>query len=79
MAIVLLSSPLSGLTLPPLACEVRRFYDQDRSGWFVLINFIPCVGALIVFAMMLIGGTKATTSLAQIPKNNLGSLTVEQT
>jgi uncharacterized membrane protein YhaH (DUF805 family) len=40
------------LFLPNLAVLVRRLHDTDHSGWWVLIGFIPLVGAivLIVFA-----------------------------
>jgi uncharacterized membrane protein YhaH (DUF805 family) len=26
--------------------QVRRCHDQDMSGWWVLFNFVPCVGAV---------------------------------
>jgi len=40
------------LFLPTLAVLVRRLHDTDRSGWWVLISFVPLVGTivLIVFA-----------------------------
>lgn len=40
------------LFLPTLAVLVRRLHDTDRSGWWVLISFVPLVGGivLIVFA-----------------------------
>jgi uncharacterized membrane protein YhaH (DUF805 family) len=38
--------------LPTLAVLVRRLHDTDRSGWWVLIGFVPLIGTivLIVFA-----------------------------
>ncbi len=38
--------------IPNLAVLVRRLHDVDHSGWWVLIGFIPLVGAivLLVFA-----------------------------
>jgi uncharacterized membrane protein YhaH (DUF805 family) len=38
--------------IPNLAVLVRRLHDTDHSGWWVLIGFIPLLGAivLIVFA-----------------------------
>lgn len=41
-----------GLFLPSLAVLVRRLHDTDRSGWWVLISFVPLIGSivLIVFA-----------------------------
>ena len=31
-----------------LAGQVKRWHDRDKSGWFVLVNFIPLVGAIWV-------------------------------
>lgn len=42
------------LIVPQLALQVRRFHDQDKSGWFVLLNAIPYIGPFIVLAMMLV-------------------------
>ena len=38
--------------IPSIAVGVRRMHDTGRSGWWVLINLIPCVGWIIyiVFA-----------------------------
>jgi uncharacterized membrane protein YhaH (DUF805 family) len=36
-----------GLLLPSLAVSVRRLHDTGRSGWWILINFIPILGWLI--------------------------------
>jgi len=36
---------------PSLAVQVKRWHDQDRSGWWVLIGFIPLVGWLIALSM----------------------------
>jgi uncharacterized membrane protein YhaH (DUF805 family) len=30
--------------LPSIAVGVRRMHDTNRSGWWVLINLVPCVG-----------------------------------
>jgi uncharacterized membrane protein YhaH (DUF805 family) len=49
---------LLGVLVPALAVQVRRFHDQDRSGWFVLLNLIPFVGGLIVFVFMVLEGTR---------------------
>ena len=41
-----------GFLVPSLAVLVRRLHDTDRSGWWVLISFVPFIGSivLIVFA-----------------------------
>ncbi|MET9506607.1 DUF805 domain-containing protein [Streptomyces sp. NPDC006259] len=37
--------------LPTLAATVRRLHDTDRSGWWVLIGAIPCVGIIAMLAL----------------------------
>ena len=34
-----------------LALAVKRFHDQEKSGWWYLLNFIPYIGALVVLIM----------------------------
>ena len=65
--IVLLVVALA-LFLPNLAVQVRRLHDQDKSGWLVLIGFIPYVGGLIMFVFMLLEGTKGPNSYGPDPK-----------
>ena len=48
--------------------QVRRFHDQDKSGWFVLLGFIPIVGGLIVLVFMLLEGTKGPNRFGPDPK-----------
>jgi uncharacterized membrane protein YhaH (DUF805 family) len=57
-----------GLFIPALAVTVRRFHDQDKSGWFILLNFIPYVGGIVVFVFMCIEGTKGQNRFGQDPK-----------
>jgi uncharacterized membrane protein YhaH (DUF805 family) len=44
--------------IPSLAVQVRRFHDQDRSGWMILLGFIPYVGSIIVIIFMCLEGTR---------------------
>ena len=37
-----------GVLLPGIAVGVRRLHDIDKSGWFLLLNFIPVIGWVIV-------------------------------
>jgi uncharacterized membrane protein YhaH (DUF805 family) len=40
------------LLLPGLAVSVRRLHDVDMSGWFVLIGFVPLIGAILMLVWM---------------------------
>ena len=48
---------LSGLytfavLLPALGVSIRRLHDTDRSGWWLLISFIPLIGGIILLVFM---------------------------
>jgi uncharacterized membrane protein YhaH (DUF805 family) len=57
------------LLIPNIAVTVRRFHDQDKSGWLYLLNFIPYVGGIIVFVMMLFEGTRGPNQYGPDPKD----------
>jgi serine/threonine protein kinase len=38
--------------LPSLAVSIRRLHDADKSGWWLLINFIPIIGSIIFLTFM---------------------------
>jgi uncharacterized membrane protein YhaH (DUF805 family) len=54
--------------IPQLAVTIRRFHDQDKSGWFYLLAFVPFVGGLIVFIFMLLEGTRGPNRFGPDPK-----------
>lgn len=37
-----------GVLLPTLAVAVRRLHDTDRSGWWLLIGFVPLIGVIVL-------------------------------
>ncbi len=37
--------------------SIRRWHDLGRSGWMVLLNFVPCVGVLVVLYLLFAPGT----------------------
>ena len=43
-----------GVIIPGLAVAVRRLHDTGRSGWWLLVAFIPLVGALILLIFLLL-------------------------
>lgn len=67
MSVLLLIFAL-GVIVPSLAVQVRRFHDQDKSGWFVLLGFIPLVGGLIVLVFMCLEGTNGPNQYGPDPK-----------
>ena len=55
--------------IPGLAVQVRRFHDQDKSGWFILLGFIPYVGGIILFVFMCLEGTRGPNQYGSDPKD----------
>jgi uncharacterized membrane protein YhaH (DUF805 family) len=37
-----------GLLLPSLGVGARRLHDIGRSGWWLLVNFIPLIGMILL-------------------------------
>ena len=68
VALGLLGLWMLGVLIPSLAVQVRRFHDQDKSGWFVLLGFIPYLGGLILFVFMLFEGTRGPNRFGDDPK-----------
>lgn len=64
----LVSLLLLGLILPSLAVAVRRLHDTGRSGWFLLIAFIPLVGAIILIVFMATEGNPGDNQYGAPPQ-----------
>ena len=51
-----------GITLftliPAISAGVRRLHDTNRSGFFLLISFIPFIGGLVLLFFLIPEGTK---------------------
>ncbi len=51
-----------GITLftliPAISVGVRRLHDTNRSGFFLLISFIPFIGGLVLLFFLIPEGTK---------------------
>lgn len=56
-----------GLVIPMFAVTIRRIHDIGLSGWFLLLNFIPSVGSLIILVFMLIPSQRHPNKWGQVP------------
>jgi len=65
--------PLGGLyalivLIPSLAVAVRRLHDTDRSGWWLLLVFIPILGAIVLIVFFFLDSTPGNNSHGPNPK-----------
>ncbi len=54
--------------LPYLAVIIRRLHDTDRSGWWVLIAFIPIVGVIVLLVFLILAGKHGDNRFGPDPK-----------
>ena len=67
---ILLLLWLLAVILPGLAVEIRRLHDLDKSGWWILISFIPFVGwigSIILFVWFVGRGTEGPNRFGEDP------------
>lgn len=57
-----------GLLLPSIAVTVRRLHDTNRTGWWILISFLPLIGGIWLFVLTVLDGTPATNRFGPDPK-----------
>ena len=64
----LLPLALVAVMLPTLAVTVRRLHDVDRSGWSILIGYIPLVGTILMLLWLTDDGTQGVNRYGTSPK-----------
>lgn len=60
-----------GVLLPSLAVGARRLHDTGRSGWWLLISFIPLIGSIILLVFMCQDSQENANKYGQNPKLSL--------
>lgn len=56
-----------GLIVPALAVSVRRLHDTNKSGWWLLLYFVPFVGAIVILVFLCLEGTKGANMYGDEP------------
>ncbi len=54
--------------IPYLAVVFRRLHDTDRSGLWILIAFIPLIGAIVLLVFLILRGTEGDNRFGPDPK-----------
>ena len=53
--------------LPSLAVGARRLHDIDRSGWWLLLIFLPLIGAIVLIVFFAKRGTAGPNRFGNDP------------
>ncbi|PLL11753.1 DUF805 domain-containing protein [Tabrizicola sp. TH137] len=53
--------------LPSLAAGARRLHDIDRTGWWLLIGFIPVIGLIVLIVFLASKGTPGPNRFGSDP------------
>jgi uncharacterized membrane protein YhaH (DUF805 family) len=56
------------IIIPLLAVTVRRLHDQDKSGWYYFIGFVPIVGPIVLLVFLCTDGTSGPNRYGEDPK-----------
>jgi uncharacterized membrane protein YhaH (DUF805 family) len=54
--------------LPSLAVSVRRLHDTGRSGWWILLGLIPCIGTILLFIWFVTDSDPCTNEFGSDPR-----------
>lgn len=65
-----------GLLLPNLGLSVRRLHDINKSGWLLLLAFIPLVGAIILIVWWAKEGDPEPNQYGPVPETPKAETTV---
>ena len=60
-----------GIFLPSFGVSVRRMHEIGKSGWFLLIGLIPCVGFILLIVWMVSDGEPNDNAYGPVPTNVL--------
>jgi uncharacterized membrane protein YhaH (DUF805 family) len=63
--------------IPTLSCSVRRLHDTGRSGFYLLLSFIPLVGLILIY-ILAIDSVPGSNEYGPNPKGLPRSLYFEQ-
>jgi uncharacterized membrane protein YhaH (DUF805 family) len=56
------------ILIPSIAVAVRRLHDTGRTGWWLLIAFIPLVGTMILLVFLVLDSEVESNDYGDNPK-----------
>lgn len=63
-----------GTILPSIAVAARRLHDIDRTGWWLLIDFIPVIGWIVLIIWFCTAGTEGSNRFGSNPLTGIGQI-----
>ena len=60
--------------VPWISVTVRRLHDQNKSGWYLLLFFLPIIGWFWLFILTVTEGNKGPNEYGPDPKNPVSEL-----
>jgi uncharacterized membrane protein YhaH (DUF805 family) len=60
------------IIIPAFALSVRRLHDTNRSGWWILISFIPIIGLFVFLYFTIEQGDEGDNQYGTNPRNTDG-------
>ena len=54
--------------LPGIGVSIRRLHDIDRTGWWLLIGFVPVIGIIVLLVFCFMDGTPGDNRFGSNPK-----------
>ena len=61
---------LLAVFIPSIAVSVRRLHDTGRSGWWLLLVFLPIIGGLVLLVFFVLEGTRGPNEYGPDPKRS---------
>jgi len=58
-----------GVLLPAIGVSIRRLHDSGKSGWLLLLAFIPLIGAIVLIVLYVLDSTPGDNKYGPNPKN----------
>lgn len=56
------------ILVPGLAVSIRRLHDTNRSGWWLLVAFVPLIGGIVLLVLMATDSTPGENQFGANPK-----------
>ncbi|WP_159295539.1 DUF805 domain-containing protein [Tenacibaculum maritimum] len=60
-----------GVLIPNIALSIRRLHDIGKSGWLLLLAFIPLIGGIYLLILFVTNGDSGNNEYGADPKTEI--------